>query len=233
MADRLNRLDRLENGIVIRKAEGPSMTNWKRLRAIKRFVWQDNTALWYEKDLLEGTAAPDMTLPVRLDIHDTEGTLSWLRSFRESWMYDPKEIDVGLREGHYFANAKLEGRIIGYTKIGLGSVYLYDFGTCLVLPGQVSFLYHVYVDKDFRKNNIAQNLIIAVISDLVPRGYRKMACHIAAWNKPSIRLFESLGFRCIADVRFHGLFHLLKIWTYRTSGAGRRKISLRLPNILC
>ena len=54
MADRLNRLDRRENGIVIRKAEGPSMTNWKRLRAIKRFVWQDNAALWYEKDLLGG-----------------------------------------------------------------------------------------------------------------------------------------------------------------------------------
>jgi ribosomal protein S18 acetylase RimI-like enzyme len=229
----LNRLDMRENGIVIKKVEGPSMAKWRRLRAIKRFVCQNNAALWYEKDLLEGCAAPDMTLPVRIDIHDAEGTLRWLRSFQESWMYNEKEIDVGLREGHYFANAKLNGRIIGYTKIGIGRVYLYDFGTCLALPSHVSFLYHVYVDKEFRKNSIAQDLIIAVIADLVPKGYRKMACHIAKWNTPSIRLFESLGFRRIADVRFHGFFKLLKIWTYRMSLDGKIKIALRMPNILC
>lgn len=208
------------------------MANWRRLRAIKRFVYQSNAALWYQKDLLEGSTAPDMRLPVRVDIHDAEGTLKWLRAFQESWMYNEKEIDVGLKEGHYFANAKLDGRIIGYTKIGIGRVYIYDFGTCLALPGHVSFLYHVYVEKEFRKNSIAQNLILGVISDLVPKGYRSMSCHIAHWNTPSIRLFESLGFRCIADVGFHGIFRLLKVWTYRIPRDNKLRISLRMPDLL-
>lgn len=208
------------------------MAKWRRIRAIKRFVYERNRAFWYEKNLLEPWTTPKPELPVRIDIHDTEGTLNWLRSFPESWMYNEKEIDVGLKEKHYFANAKLDGRIIGYTKIGIKRVYVYDFGRCLPLPGHVSFLYHVYVTNEFRKNNIAQELIIQVISELAEKGYGKMFCHIAKWNTPSFRLFESLGFRRVADIRFHMFFRTLRIWTFRIPPGHPLRISWSMPDVL-
>ena len=208
------------------------MAKWRRIRLLKRFVYERSRAYWYEKDLREGWVMPNVGVPVRIDIHDTEGTLSWLRSFSEPWMYNKTEIDVGLIEKHYFANAQLDGRIIGYTKVGIGRVYIYDFGRCLTLPEDVSFLYHVYVAKEFRKNNIAQALITAIMSDLVHREYRKMFCHIAKWNVPSIRLFEGLGFRRVADIRFHRFFKMLRVWTYRIPHDRPLRISLSMPDLL-
>ena len=208
------------------------MAKWQRIRTVKRFVYERSRAFWYEKDLTEGWVAPPVGLPVRIDIHDTEGTLNWLRSFTEAWMYNEKEIEVGLKERHYFANVKLDDTIIGYTKIGITRVYLYDFGRRLPLPDDVSFLYHVYVTKEFRKNNVAQALITEVMSDLVSKGYHKMFCHIAKWNMPSIRLFESLGFRCVADIRFHRFFRTLRVWTFRIPRDHALRISLTMPSIL-
>jgi ribosomal protein S18 acetylase RimI-like enzyme len=208
------------------------MAKWRRVRVLKRSVYERSRAFWYEKDLREGWGTPNMGLPVRIDLHDTAGTLNWLKSFSESWMYNEKEIEVGLAEKHYFANAKLDGRIIGYTKIGTKRVYIYDFDRYLPLPDDVSFLYHVYVAKEFRKNNIAQALITTVMSDLVPKGYRKMFCHIAEWNAPSIRLFESLGFRRVADIRFHRFFKMLKVWASRIPQDHPPKISLSMPDLL-
>jgi ribosomal protein S18 acetylase RimI-like enzyme len=147
-------------------------------------------------------------------------------------MYNKKEIDVGVIEQHYFANARLEGRIIGYTKVGIKRVYIYDFGRCLTLPDKVSFLYHVYVAKEFRKKNIAQHLIIQVMSELAQTGYQKMFCHIAEWNVPSIRLFEGLGFRCVAEIRFYRFLRMLRVWAYRIPRDGRLMISLSMPSVL-
>lgn len=208
------------------------MARWRKIRAVKRVVYETSAALWHENDLLEGAAAPEMKLPVSIDIHDTKGTLNWLKSFTESWMYNEKEIKVGLKESHYFANAKINGQIVGYTKIGIGHVYIYDFGLCLALPEKVAFLYHVYVSKESRKHNIAQNLIVQVMSDLADKGYQRMYCHIAKWNTSSIRLFKSLGFKCVADIRIHRIFGILRIWTYRVRQDNRLKLSLRMPSVL-
>lgn len=190
-----------------------------------------SNSLWYCRDLTERCPILSAGSSLRVDISDTEGTLDWLRTFSEPWMYNPKEIEVGLREEHFFPNIKLQGQIIGYSKIGIRRVFIDDFQMSIFVPDRIAFLYHIYVLQEYRKKDVAKQLLTAMLHELKKRGYKKIFCHIEKWNKPSIRLFESIGFRRIADITFFKIFCILRIWRTRSNSIGQSKFSIRMPNV--
>jgi GNAT superfamily N-acetyltransferase len=190
-------------------------------RLIHRLVYEKNEAFWYCRDLSEAVAPVAIDLPVEIELNDPEETISWLRRFDEPWMYHEKEIRVGLAEGHYFANAKFQGTIIGYAKVGRNRAYIDDYTRVVGLPEGTALLHHIYVLREYRKHNVAKYLLNRLLQECREKGFSSMCCEIAVWNEPSMRLFSSVGFERIAHVKFLKLFGVLRRWRVRREGEAR------------
>jgi ribosomal protein S18 acetylase RimI-like enzyme len=194
-------------------------------RAVQSLIYKRNESYWYRRDL--SIDIPDLhaELPIDISLNNSNETVAWLKGFVEPWMYNEREIRLGLREGHYFANAKLSGAIIGYSKVGMERVYVDDYHMAVELPKRVALLYHIYVLPEHRKNNIAKYLLAKLLSELKEKDFTSMCCQIALWNKASIGLFGSLGFNRIAHVKFYRLFGVLRFWLIKKDTESRFSFS--------
>jgi ribosomal protein S18 acetylase RimI-like enzyme len=190
-------------------------------RLVHHLIYERNEAYWYRRELSRSIPSVAIDLPVEIGLSDPEETISWLKRFDEPWMYDEKEIRTGLAEGHYFANAKLQGTIIGYSKVGRTRVYISDYTTVVSLPEGAALLYHIYVQREYRKHNVAKYLLARLLEECRAKGLSSMSCQIAVWNEPSMRLFSSLGFERIAHVKYVKLFGVLRRWRIRREGEPR------------
>jgi ribosomal protein S18 acetylase RimI-like enzyme len=170
---------------------------------------------------LDAVPETDINLTIDLSLHNASETIDWLKSFVEPWMYNVKEIRIGLKEKHYFANVKVDGVIIGYSKVGFNRVYIDDYKMIADLPKRVSILYHIYVSREHRKNNVAKYLLSKLLSELKENDFMSMCCQIAIWNKASIGLFSSLGFKRIAHVKFFRIFGVLRFWLIKKEDENR------------
>ena len=190
-------------------------------RLIRHLLYERNEAFWYCRDLSQAIPSVAIDLPVEIELSDPEGTISWLKRFDEPWMYHEKEIRIGLAEGHYFANVKLQGTIIGYAKVGRNRAYIDDYTGVVSLPEGATLLHHIYVLREYRKHNVAKYLLNRLLQECRAKGFSSMCCEIALWNEPSMRLFSSVGFERIAHVKFLKLFGVLRRWRIRREGEAR------------
>jgi ribosomal protein S18 acetylase RimI-like enzyme len=184
----------------------------KAKRLVRSWIYERNESYWFRRDLSNPIPDLETSLPVEISLNNASETIAWLKTFAEPWMYHEKEIRIGLTEGHYFANAKHNGEIIGYSKVGLNKVYVDDYQVIVDLPERVALLYHIYVLKEYRKHNVAKMLLAKLLRELKERKFASMWCQIAIWNKPSVALFSGLGFKKIAHAKFYKLFGVLRFW---------------------
>lgn len=194
-------------------------------RSINILIFEQNQAYWYCRELSDAVPRIDLDLPVEVTLNNPHETIAWLKTFDEPWMYHDKEVRIGLAEGHYFASAKHDGEIIGYSKVGHGRVYIGDYTTVVSLPAGVALLYHIYVLREYRKHNVAKFLLCELLQELKTKGFTRMYCQIALWNEPSMRLFASVGFQRIAHARFLKLFGVLRLWLIRREGEPRLSLA--------
>ena len=200
-------------------------------KAVHSWFLERSESYWYRRDLSVEIPDMDPPLPVEIRLDHADETIAWLKGFAEPWMYNRKEIETGLNEGHYFAHVKLASEIIAYSKVGMNRVYVGDYSEIVELPRGVALLYHIYVLREHRKNNVAKYLLAKLLAELKRGGYRTMCCQIATWNEPSMRLFGSLGFERIAHVRFARLFGVLRFWRTRERADTRFKLTTRFPSL--
>jgi ribosomal protein S18 acetylase RimI-like enzyme len=194
---------------------------------VRSLIYERNESYWYRRDLSNPTPDLEITLPIEISLNNASETIAWLKTFSEPWMYHEKEIRVGLEEGHYFANAKHNGEIIGYSKVGLNKVYIDDYQMILDLPERVALLYHIYVLKEYRKHNVAKILLAKLLGELKEKEFASMCCQIATWNKPSIALFSGLGFKKIAHAKFYKIFGVLRFWMTKREDEKRFTLTTR------
>jgi ribosomal protein S18 acetylase RimI-like enzyme len=203
------------------------MNKMKRIikQIIRLLIYEHNEAYWYQRSLSGLIPEVNINLPIDISLHNANETVDWLKSFAEPWMYNKKEIQIGLMEKHYIANAKLDGAIIAYSKVGHNRVYVDDYSMVVNLPKGVALLYHVYVLREHRKNNIAKYLVSKLLAELKENDFSSMCCQIAIWNKPSISLFSSLELKEIAHVKYYKLFGVLRFWRIKKEDERRFTLS--------
>jgi ribosomal protein S18 acetylase RimI-like enzyme len=174
-------------------------------------VFQTNNALWFERDLSYPIADIQPRVPVEVDWSPSE-TLEWLkkRTIRGiPLIFSDKrrrEIDIGMKENHYFPNVKHQGDIIGYMKVGHGEVYIMDFDMSVYFPRGTAFIYDTYTSPGFRGLGIAPFLITDVMRFLKRRGYGRILCHIPKWNLASIRAYTKCSFEKIERIWYFQVF---------------------------
>jgi ribosomal protein S18 acetylase RimI-like enzyme len=174
--------------------------------SVIRFIFTTNSAIWFEKDLIEELADYQPKLPVEIDITSTRQTIKWLKIQEQAWVVHPKEIATALKYNHCWPSVRSNGKIIGCIKIGFGNVYIVDYNRMIEFPERMAFIYDTYVLQEERGKGIAKYLIAQAIKFLKAQGYTKVRCHIPAWNKTSISAYEKIGFRKVSYIRYFKIF---------------------------
>jgi ribosomal protein S18 acetylase RimI-like enzyme len=123
-------------------------------------------------------------------------------------------MKVAISEGHYWVNAKFDGKIIGFIKIGFGKVFVSDYNKILQFPKKVAFLYYVHVAPDFRGKKIAPYLFNKACKFCKEQGYTKALGYVHDWNVASRKSLSNAGLREIKRIYYYKIFGI-KLLTAR------------------
>ena len=202
-----------ENGIIGTAARG--------LKKVSRYLVETNSAFWMERDLSIPVPKQKSAIPVELNLYSNQETIDWIKSCPEDWIYNPKEIEVGLKEGHQYPNLKHNGEIIGYAKIGIGRVYIADYKKVISLPKGTAFCYDYYIVPKYRGRFLSLYLIAETLRWAQAEGFKLAMGHIPPWNTASILIIERLKFKKRRYVRHFRFLGFIKFWYHKRFNEGK------------
>lgn len=174
-------------------------------RAVKK-SFDTNSALWFERDLSQSIEDFKPKISVEVNLLSNNETLEWLKHENRVWMIEPREIKLGLEQGHFFPNVKYNGKIIGSIKVGFNKVFILDFKKYITFPEGIAFHTDIYIIPEHRGLGIASYLLTVVMKLLKEKGFMKIRCHIPTWNTASINTHINVGFKKIGYIRYFKIF---------------------------
>jgi ribosomal protein S18 acetylase RimI-like enzyme len=187
-------------------------------------VFKANSAVWYGKVLSPAdspavavaarsgrTAAVPDAAPSRpgyeasddFAVVDPLELAGWLRHTEGlAWAADERELEVAAACGHRWTSWAPGGRTAAFCKVGGGRVFIVDFDRAFGLPSRIAYISDVYVMSRMRRKGIGRALLEETLRFLIDDSFTGVACHIPRSNAASARLFGSLGFAPLGEVRF-------------------------------
>ena len=107
---------------------------------------------------------------------------------------------MAVREGHYWVNAKFNGSIIGFIKIGFGKVFISDYRKTVKFPKNIIFSCESYVLPEFRGKKVAQYMRNEAFNFFKKKGFTKALSYIHDWNIASIKSVTHTGMKRIKTI---------------------------------
>jgi len=201
-------------GIIIKaqeiyKNEGALSLSKRGIKKAVRYIFETNSAYWLEKELSQEILPIQAQIPLEMDFHSAQQTIEWMKTNAEPWVFNPREIAVGLKEGHLFACARYQEEIIACVKVGLGKVYIQDYRKITDITKDSAFIYDTYVLPEFRRQGVAKYMVAEITRFLKNKGIRKLGCHIPPWNTASLNTYIHLGFKRVRYTRHLRIFGFL------------------------
>lgn len=89
--------------------------------------------------------------------------------------------------------ARVEGRAVGF------ALYFENFSTFLARPG--IYLEDLFVEAAWRGRGLGKALLVRIAGIAVARGCGRFEWSVLDWNEPSIRFYQHLGAKLMADWR--------------------------------
>ena len=172
------------------------------LKKTRQFIFETNSATWYMRDLSSGDVEIKSAIPLTINFTDFNETLNWIKNQKLSWMLDGREEEVAIQERHYWGNAKYNGKIIGYIKVGFGKVFINDYKKSIKFPQDVAFLYDMYVSPEFRNKKVTSYLLneASIFSKNI--GFKKILGYVPDWNIPSMKGVRKAGLKGVKKIRY-------------------------------
>jgi len=169
------------------------------------YIFERNNHIWLSRNLDEEDINVKPKIPVSINFSRSEfnETLNWIKKNNFMWGRYEKEIKVAIGEGHYWVNAKSDGKIVALIKFGFDKVFISDFGKILQFPRNVVFLYETRVAQEFRGKKIASYFINETCKFCRDQGYTRGLTYIHEWNAPSLQSFSNAGFRKIKTIYYY------------------------------
>ena len=101
-------------------------------------------------------------------------------------------------------------KIIAFNLVSFGEIYIPLIHYNKKFPRNSAWSEHIWVDKNFRNNDIATNLRINAFSDLSMMGIKWLYGGCLTCNKISLKLAEKLNFRNIMDISYIRIMNFKK-----------------------
>ncbi len=172
----------------------------RALQRASRLVYESNSAIWFMRDLHAAVDPVPSGIPLTITYTDFAETLGWIEQLETPWMLNSEELRVAKEQGHLWVNAKHDGKVVAYIKLGFKDVYIVDYGKTIPFPEQIAFIYDTYVLPELRGHKIASHFVNELALYLEGKGYSKLMCHIPTWNIASIKTYERIGFRRTGEI---------------------------------
>jgi len=179
----------------------------KKLGKVKRGTFRANQAFWYVK-LIKGAEVQPESTPdneaIEITVNDYHNLSKWLKKHSSDypWIYNQQEIEYAAQYGHLYASIYHQGEIVGYVKVALVWAYIEDYEDGIPLEADEAFIYDTFTLPKFQKRHFATKLLSAVLDHLKTSAVNFVFCHIPEWNIASRKLYQKLGFKKIAPVRY-------------------------------
>lgn len=154
--------------------------------------------LWYERDLSLPMSDVATKISATIDVDAWDELLKWIHTevcrgvLSQSEDYQNK---MAKQNNHIYPCVKVNGRIAGFVKIGLGKVYTRNFCKVFQLNDKTSMVMAFYVAPEFRGLGLASLLLSSSIKFLREKGISKLTCYIRSTNYDSIRAFSKHDFK--------------------------------------
>lgn len=175
-------------------------------RKLCRYFFYATSSAWYELKLggTINSAATNLDIKTFFLIEDKNELIDWIDKNRNSfpWIFSRNEIEAAVENKHLFVMLKHGDAIIGYLKIGVGSTYIKDFRNTVVFEPGTAFIYDTFILPEYRGMNLAFYALNKAAIYFSEMGFKRILCHIEAWNIPSIKSFEKAGFIQFCTISF-------------------------------
>ncbi|MCG8430133.1 MAG: GNAT family N-acetyltransferase [Candidatus Omnitrophica bacterium] len=189
---------------------------FKGLTAGARRIFFTNSAWWFSRQIDKSLAVPEDDPRVSVVCDRPAETIAWLKACSEDFAYNEREMAVALEEKHILSHIRLDKKIIGYLKVGIGALYLSDYKRAIDLSPGEAMIYDTYIAPAYRGKRLAHRLISATLVYMREKGYREVVCHIPPGNAASLAAYRAAGFRRRVFVRH---IHLLNCFGFEITRA--------------
>jgi len=203
----------------------------KYIPIVLKYFFQTNSAFWLQRNLLDELPELKEDKQIEFNFETTVETLDYIRSFKERWMNNPREIEVGIKEKHFLSNAKYNGKIVAIHKIGIYKVYVEDYKMILSVEPDIAFNYHIYVAPEFRKKRIGTKKYVHTFHELRNRGFEKVITSFAPWNIGSGKLLKKIGYKKIAYIRHFRILNTFRFWFIRNLTTEKKVFTTNLSRL--
>jgi len=183
-------------GVAERWAPGAS---WA---ALKRRIYYRHRSIWFERPLDDSLEIIPPRFDGRLDCDHPRDVLRWINRRNIPGTNDPIEIASILERGQILAGVYDSTEMIGYVKIGWGTVYVLDYRIDLVLNPDDFFILDAYLIPEMRGKGGGPFIASASSMEMKHRGFRRRISHVRIDNRPMLKSGARAGYREIGRVDF-------------------------------
>lgn len=158
--------------------------------------------LWYERDVAFPLTKRPLNTSVSVSADLRDEVIDWIGEkiyYGHPYNDEIFENEIALQNNHLLPCVMINGKLVGFTKIGLDRMYIKNFTKMTRLREGNAFVYALYTDPAYRKLGLASVLLSRAIEILRDQGIEKLACHIRSSNLASIGLFTKCGFKQIGS----------------------------------
>ena len=181
---------------------GPVAELRRSLRAYRRKVYDRHRSNWFVMPLDDTVAVPAPRFDARLVFDDPERVLEFIRRLDIPGTFDPVEIHSMRERGHLFAGLEDGAQLVGFVKMGWGTVYVLDYRADLVLLPGDCFAIESYVVPERRGLGAGSYLIHGTNVEMRRRGFLRRISHVRCDNRAMLRTAARVGYRPLGSVDF-------------------------------
>jgi GNAT superfamily N-acetyltransferase len=174
----------------------------RALRAYGRKLYDRHRSRWFAMALDSTLEVPAPRFDAHLVVDAPARVLDFIRRLDIPGSCDPVEIRTMHERGQLLVGVEDRGTLVGFVKIGWGTVYVLDYRLDLVLPPSDCFVLETYLVPERRGLGAGPWLIRGTNLEMRQRGFARRIAHVRPDNIPMLRNATRVGYRPLGDIDF-------------------------------
>jgi hypothetical protein len=171
-------------------------------RAYRRKLFDRHRSRWFAMPLDSTPEVPAPRFDARLVFDAPARVLDFIRQLDIPGTFDPVEIRTMHERGHLFVGLEDRGALVGFVKIGWGTVYVLDYRTDLVLPPGDFFVIESHVVPERRGLGAGPYLVRGTNLEMQRRGFVRRVAHVLPGNMPMLRTAARVNYQLLGNVDY-------------------------------
>ena len=174
----------------------------RTLRVYRRKVYERQRAICFAMPLEDAAPPTQPRFPARLVFDAPQRVLDFIHRLNVPGTCDPVELRTMQERGHLLMGLEDGTELVGFMKLGWGTVYVLDYRMDFVLQPGDCFVLESYVIPERRGLGAGSYLIHGSNVELRQRGLQRRLSLVRADNPVMLRTASRVGYRNLGTVEY-------------------------------